>query len=123
MAALTAPISAYTTKPNRSSGASSTPNECAMREGRPTASAPTAPMKLPATLYQAKRRGRSAADVVCDSAACSVGTKTLTSPADGFRVPSTATTSSGQNEVRPRNPIPVAHMSADAPSRTVRRVR
>ena len=51
------------------------------------------------------------------------GRKTLTSPADGFSVPSTATTSSGQNDVSPAKPIPVANMSADAPSSTRRRVR
>ena len=79
-------------------------------------------MKLPATLYQAKRCVRSGPDAVCASAACSVGTKTLTSPADGFSVPSTATTSSGQKAVRLAKPIPVASMSAAAPSSTPSRV-
>ena len=46
--------------------------------------------------------------------ACSVGRNTLTSPDDGFNVPTTATTSSGQNVVNPANPRPVPTMTTVA---------
>jgi hypothetical protein len=80
-------------------------------------------MKLPETLYDAKSRVRSSPDTVSARAACSVGTKTLTSPADGFSVPSTATTSSGQKVVKPAKPRPVASINPAAPRSTRRRGR
>ena len=63
-------------------------------------------------MYQAKSdvRSRGAAD--CDSIACSVGRKTLTSPDDGFSVPTTAMSRSGQNAVTRAKPMPVANISA-----------
>src|SRR5262249_38078629 len=76
-----------------------------------------APANEPARLYQAKARVRAGPLAVCASAACSVGRKRLTSPADGFKVPAAATIINGQNDVRPANPRPVAAMSAVAPSR------
>jgi hypothetical protein len=48
-------------------------------------------------------RVRRAAGTACASSACSVGRKTLTSTDDGFSVPTTATTKSGQNSVSPAN--------------------
>ncbi len=65
-------------------------------------------------------RSRGAAD--CDSTACSVGKKTLTSPDDGLSVPTTAMTKSGQNAVTPAKPSPVANISAHAPSSSRRRL-
>ena len=46
--------------------------------------------------------------------ACSVGRKSVTSPALGLSVPTTAITSSGQNAVTLAKPTPVAIISAVA---------
>ena len=94
-----------------------------MRGQRRSASAPAAPASVPARLYQAKLIVRAEPATVCASAACSVGRNTLTSPADGFSVPATATISSGQKSVTPAKPIPVSTISAEAPSRIRRRDR
>ena len=51
------------------------------------------------------------------SAACSVGRNTLTSPDEGFNVPTTATTIIGQKVVTPANPRPVSTINAAAPTR------
>ena len=53
------------------------------------------------------------------ASACSVGRKTLTSPADGLSVPTTAITSSGQNQVTLAKPMPVATMIPVAASSSV----
>ena len=46
--------------------------------------------------------------------ACSVGRKTLTSPDDGFSVPTNATTTSGQKSVTKAKLMPVTIISIDA---------
>ena len=85
--------------------------------GPPLASAPAAPAKVPARLYQAKSRVRSGPGTISASTACSVGRKRLTSPEEGLSVPATAMTRSGQNCVTPKKPAPVASMSREAPIR------
>ena len=97
--------------------------EAARTTGRPAARAPAAPAKVPIRLYQANSAVRSRGPDASASTACSVGRKRVTSPADGFTVPTNATTSSGQKEVAPAKPRPVAAISAAAPTRTARRRR
>src|SRR5262249_1045262 len=53
--------------------------------------------------------------------ACSVGRKSVTSPADGLTVPTKAIARSGQKEVTPAKPRPVATIKPAAPSSTARR--
>ncbi len=89
--------------------------------GTALSSAPAAPANEPARLYQAKVMVRAGPLAVFARAACSVGRKRLTSPAEGFSVPATATTISGQNDVSPANPRPVAAISTVAPRRIPRR--
>jgi len=68
--------------------------------GTPLASAPNAPANAPATLYRREhRRSDRAAQPPSANAACSTGRNKLTSPADGFSVPTTATTNNGQKLV------------------------
>jgi hypothetical protein len=55
-----------------------------------------------------------------DSTACSSGKNTLTSPLDGFSVPTRAMSSNGQNCVNIANPMPVAAISIAAASNTLR---
>ena len=50
-----------------------------------------------------------------------MGRNTLTSPADGFSVPSSATIASIQNVSTAAKPRPVATITTEAPSRTCRR--
>ena len=50
------------------------------------------------------------------SIACSSGTKTLTSPLDGLRVPTKATTTSGQKARACENTRPVTSIRIDAAS-------
>ena len=57
---------------------------------------------------------RVVADVDCASNACSSGRNTLTSPLEGLRVPTTATTSNGQKSVSVANEIPVAAIKASS---------
>ena len=59
---------------------------------------------------------RATPAAVWASAACSVGRNTLTSPDEGFNVPTTATTIIGQKVVTPANPSPVTSISAAAPT-------
>ncbi len=89
------------------------------RESR-TASAPSAPAQVAATLYRAKTCGRRSVATSSATYACSAGRNTLTSPAEGLSVPSTATTSNGQNHVKVMKPRPVAAMSALAATSSVR---
>src|SRR5271154_4346787 len=111
----------YATKPDRSDDASAHPWRAASIAGTPLASAPNAPANAPATLYSANIAVRSRGSAASASAACSTGRNKLTSPADGFSVPMTATTNSGQKLVVVANPIPVSSISAHAASRTRRR--
>jgi hypothetical protein len=67
-------------------------------------------------LYQAKRAVRVVlSGAAWARAACSRGRNTLTSPLDGLRVPTTATTRIGQKRSRPAKPSPVASMSKAVP--------
>src|SRR5947208_3215389 len=86
----------------------STSNRRAAIAGNPAASAPAAPAKVPVRLYQAKRPVRSRGSDVSASTVCSVGRNSVTSPADGFTVPTKAMARSGQNAVTPKNPRAVA---------------
>ena len=112
---------AYATKPDRSAGASAHPWRAASIAGTPLASAPNAPAIAPATLYSANIAVRSRGSAASANAACSTGRNRLTSPADGFSVPTTATRNSGQKLAVAANPIPVSNISAHAASSTLRR--
>ena len=85
-----------------------------MIAGVALSSAPNAPVKVANTLYQANILVRSTPLTVSESSACSIGRNTLTSPAEGFSVPTTATMNSGQKEWATANPIPVANISTAA---------
>ena len=111
----------YATKPDRSADASAHPRRAASIAGTPLASAPNAPAIAPATLYSANIAVRSRGSAASASAACSIGRNRLTSPAEGFSVPTTATMNSGQKAVVVANPIPVSSISAHAASSTRRR--
>jgi hypothetical protein len=92
----------------------------ATRVGRPDASAPIAAAKIAARLYTEKMWTRRDCCTWPATSACSVGRNTLTSPDDGLRVPTTATTSSGQNVVKPANPRPVPTITTVAAMSSVR---
>ena len=65
-------------------------------------SAPAAPAQRPQHVVPGEAlRPRRRASPTRESRACSVGRKTLTSPAEGLSVPTKATTSSGQNVCQP----------------------
>ena len=89
------------------------------------------PTRARRTLPRRSRRGcrpRRGADGAGASTwpvtrACSVGRKTLTSPADGLSVPTTATANSGQNQVSWRSRARSRASSRVATSRSVRSVK
>ncbi len=108
----------YATNPDRSAGASAHPLRAASIAGTPLASAPNAPAVAPATLYSANIAVKSRGSAASASAACSTGRNKLTSPAEGFSVPTIATASSGQKLVVIQNPIPVAIISTQAANST-----
>jgi len=74
-------------------------------------------------LYSANICVRSRGSAASANVACSTGRNRLTSPAEGFSVPTTATTNSGQKLTVTANPIPVSSISAHAASSTRRRPR
>jgi len=82
---------------------------------------PNAPAMPPTKVYLAYNAVRETAGVVPASIDCSSGKNTLTSPAVGFSVPITPTTSSATNEVNRPNNVPVAIISAEPANSKVRR--
>ena len=85
-----------------------------MSDGKPAASEPPAATSDPTRLYRAKTAVRSRSATSFDIAACSSGRKTLTSPLEGFSVPTTAISNNGQKAVNHANPMPVAAISIAA---------
>ena len=114
------PVAAYNRNEPRCVDVTFQSKRRARPAGTPETNAPIAPAQMPARLYVAKSVGRRGGSTSAASTACSVGRNTLTSPADGFSVPTTAMRSSGTNHVTPANPSPVAAIMIPAARRSVR---